>query len=218
MISLKSFCFNPFAENTYVLYDETKECIIIDPGCFEKGEEETLGNFISSTELTPVMLVNTHAHIDHVLGNDFVFKTYKLKPVLHRNEVAILEAAPAIGMQWGVAVNPSPAPAKFIEEGDRIKFGNSVLEILFTPGHSPGSVCLYNPEQSFLIGGDVLFRGSIGRTDLPGGDHQTLIQSIREKLFHLPDDTVVHPGHGPETTIGYERKFNPFVGLNAQPL
>ncbi len=215
MITIKSFCFNPFYENTYALYDETKECIIIDPGCFEKSEEETLQEFISSSHLTPKMLVNTHAHIDHVLGNNFVCKTYNLEPVLHKNEVIILEAAPAIGANWGIAVYPSPSPGKFIDEGDTITFGNSSLKILFTPGHSPGSICLYSEDQAFIIGGDVLFRESIGRTDLPGGDYETLMQSIRQKLFYLPDETVVYPGHGPETTIGYEKKFNPFVGLNA---
>jgi len=215
MIIVKSFCFNPFYENTYVLSDETRKCIIVDPGCFEKSEEETLQEFISSNHLAPVMLVNTHAHIDHVLGNNFVFKTYNLKPVLHRNEIIILEAAPAIGAEFGVAVYPSPSPEIFLDEGAPISFGNSSLKILFTPGHSPGSVCLYCKEQGFLIAGDVLFRESIGRTDLPGGNHETLLQSIRQKLFHLPDETIVYPGHGPETTIGYEKKFNPFVGLNA---
>ena len=159
------------------------------------------------------MLVDTHAHIDHVLGNNFVFKTYNLKPVLHRNEIRILEAAPAIGAEWGVAVYPSPAPEKFLNEGDIVSFGNSRLKILFAPGHSPGSICLYSEEQSFMISGDVLFRESIGRTDLPGGDHETLLQSIRQKLFSLPDETTVYSGHGPETTIGHEKKYNPFVGL-----
>lgn len=214
MITIKSFCFNPFYENTYVLYDETKQCIIIDPGCFEKGEEETLEQFISSNQLIPVMLVNTHAHIDHVLGNNFVYKTYNLSPVLHRNEVRILEAAPVIGTEWGIPVHPSPSPEKFLDEGDKVSFGSSSLEIFFTPGHSPGSICLYCKEQSFVIGGDVLFRESIGRTDLPGGDYETLMQSIRQKLFHFPDETVVYPGHGPETTIGYEKQFNPFVALS----
>lgn len=215
MITIKSFCFNPFYENTYVLFDETKQCIIVDPGCFEKREEETLEQFVSSSRLTPEMLVNTHAHIDHVLGNNFVFKTYNLKPVLHRNEIKILEAAPVIGAEWGIPVHPSPSPEKFLEEGDTVPFGNSSLKILFAPGHSPGSICLYSKEQSFIVSGDVLFRESIGRTDLPLGDHETLLQSIREKLFSLPDETIVYSGHGPETSIGYEKQFNPFVGVNA---
>jgi hydroxyacylglutathione hydrolase len=214
MITIKNFCFNPFYENTYVLFDETKQCIIVDPGCFEKREEETLEQFISLSRLTPVMLVNTHAHIDHVLGNNFVFETYNLKPVLHRNEIKILEAAPVIGAEWGIPVHPSPLPEKFLEGGDTVSFGNSTLKILFAPGHSPGSVCLYSQEQSFIVSGDVLFRESIGRTDLPLGDHETLLQSIREKLFLLPDETIVYSGHGPETSIGYEKQFNPFVGVN----
>jgi len=213
MITIKSFCFNLFYENTYVLFDETKQCIIVDPGCFEKAEEETLQQFISSNGLSPVMLVNTHAHIDHVLGNNFVFKTYNLKPVLHRNEIRILEAAPIIGAEWGIAVYPSPLPEKFLDEDDTVSFGNSSLQILFTPGHSPGSICLYSKEQSFIVSGDVLFLESIGRTDLPFGDHETLLQSIRQKLFPLPDETIVYSGHGPETSIGHEKKHNPFVGL-----
>jgi hydroxyacylglutathione hydrolase len=214
MITIKSFCFNPFYENTYVLYDETMQCIIVDPGCFDKKEEETLQQFISSAGLSPVMLVNTHAHIDHVLGNNFIFKTYNLKPVLHRSEIKILEAAPVIGAEWGIPVYPSPLPEKFLEEEDRVMFGNSTLNVFFAPGHSPGSICFYCKEQSFIVSGDVLFRESIGRTDLPFGDHETLLQSIREKLFTLADDTVVYSGHGPETTVGYEKQFNPFVGVN----
>lgn len=214
MITVKSFCFNPFYENTYVLYDETKECIIIDPGCIEKHEEEILHQFISLSKLSPAILVNTHAHIDHVLGNNFVFKTYNLKPVLHRNEIKILEAAPIIGAEWGIPVHPSPLPEKFLLEGDKISFGNSSLDVLFAPGHSPGSICFYCKAQSFIVSGDVLFRESIGRTDLPFGSHEILLQSIRKKLFPLPDETVVYSGHGPETTIGHEKQFNPFVGLN----
>jgi glyoxylase-like metal-dependent hydrolase (beta-lactamase superfamily II) len=212
MIQIKSFVFNPFYENTYVLFDDTRECIIVDPGCYEKHEEEELSGFISTHQLKPVMLVNTHCHIDHVLGNNFVCGKYNLLPVIHKIEVQLLEAAPVYGANWGVAMHASPLPKKFIDDGGFIGFGNSELKILFTPGHSPGSICLHSAAQKFVVSGDVLFRQSIGRTDLPGGDFDTLIDSIRGKLFPLDDSTVVYSGHGPQTTIGEEKKYNPFVG------
>ena len=163
MIQVKNFIFNPFYENTYVLYDETSECIIVDPGCYDKWEEEELENFITAEKLKPVMLVNTHCHIDHVLGNNFVCKKYNLSPVLNKIEVKLLEAAPVYGANWGVAMHPSPLPKKFLDEGDVVPFGNSALKILFTPGHSPGSICLYSSEQNILVSGDVLFQQSIFR-------------------------------------------------------
>lgn len=212
MIQIKQFTFNPFSENTYILYDETRECIIVDAGCYERHEEEELESFISSQKLKPVMLVNTHCHIDHVLGNNFVCMKYNLTPVLHKIEVQLLEAAPVYGAEWGIAMHPSPLPNKFLDEGDTVRFGNSELKIFFTPGHSPGSICLHNEEQKIIISGDVLFRESIGRTDLPGGDYATLIKSIKEKLFTLDDATTVFSGHGAQTTIGFEKKYNPFVG------
>ena len=215
MIQIKTFVFNAFYENTYVLFDETKECIIIDAGCYEKHEEEELAKFISANELKPVMLVNTHCHIDHVLGNNFVCKTYNLLPLLHRIEVQLLEAAPVYGANWGIAMHPSPLASTFLDEGDTVRFGNSELKILFTPGHSPGSICLHNAEQKIIVSGDVLFQQSIGRTDLPGGDYDTLIKNIREKLFVLDDATIVYSGHGPTTTIGFEKKYNPFAGSDA---
>jgi hydroxyacylglutathione hydrolase len=216
MLQIKVFVFNPFYENTYVLFDETRECIIVDPGCYDKNEEEEITAFISGHQLKPVMLVNTHCHIDHVLGNYFVSSTFNLLPVMHRIEVKLLEAAPVYGANWGVAMRPSPLPQKFLDEGDIVRFGNSELKILFTPGHSPGSICLHNEKQKIIISGDVLFQQSIGRTDLPGGDYDTLIKSIREKLFVLDDSTSVFSGHGPQTTIGSEKKYNPFVGSSAE--
>jgi len=212
MLQIKNFTFNPFQENTYVLFDETQECIIIDPGCYESDEEEALQSFIASQKLKPVMLVNTHAHIDHVLGNNFVCKTYDLSPVLHQKELPLIEAAPVYGTEWGIAMHPSPAPKSFLKEGDVVRFGKTELKILFTPGHSPGSICLHSEKEKIIISGDVLFYQSIGRTDLPGGDYDTLIKSITEKLFVLDDATKVFSGHGPETNIGFEKKYNPFVG------
>lgn len=211
MLEIKTFAFNPFQENTYVLYDETKECVIVDPGCYDSGEEQQLEKFISENGLKPVMLINTHAHVDHVFGNHFVHARYRLKPLLHKADLKILESLMQVANMYGLKASPSPEPERFIDEGEQLKFGNTTLDLLFTPGHSPGSLCLYHKESANLIAGDVLFQLSIGRSDLPGGDHNTLINSIKSKLMNLPDDVKVYAGHGPSTTIGYERKNNPFI-------
>ena len=215
MIHIQSFTFNPFQENTYVLHDETKECVIIDPGCYTDVEKEEISSYISANDLKPVKLLLTHAHIDHVLGNNYLCGKYDLKIEMNAIEKDLLKSAELYGQMWGIEVEPSPAPEVFLEEGNVVRFGSSMLQIIFTPGHSPGSICFYEPRQKFAIAGDVLFYGSIGRTDLPGGDYETLIKSIHEKVFPLGDDYKIYPGHGPETTIGHEKKFNPFVGENA---
>ncbi len=211
MIQIAAFPFNPFQENTYVLYDETKECIIIDPGCYTPLEQAELSTFIENENLKPFRLINTHCHIDHILGSRYIAERYNLVPEINKIELLVLEQAERAAAMFGIRLEKPPAPGKFIDEKDVIKFGNSELTILFTPGHSPGSICFYNSEQKFVIGGDVLFQGSIGRTDLPGGDFDTLISSIREKLFTLDEDVTVYPGHGPETTIGFEKANNPFL-------
>lgn len=211
MISVNSFTFNPFQENTYILSDETGQCIIIDPGCHGNAEEQRLKSFISEKKLTPVKLVNTHCHVDHVFGNYFIEKEYGLKPWIHKLDLFILERLTDVATMYGVKAIPSPEPEGFFDEGDKITFGDSQLDIFFTPGHSPGSVVFYSKNDKLLIAGDVLFYESIGRTDLPGGDHETLLMSLREKVLVLDDDTVVYSGHGPSTTIGHEKKFNPFL-------
>ncbi len=211
MIQIETFTFNPFQENTYLLHDETKECIIIDPGCYDTNEQNQLVQFIEQNDLNPVKLLNTHCHLDHIFGNSFIMSKYNLELIIHKADLPVLESAPMSASMYGVALAPSPQPSSFLEGGDVFSFGNSILDVLFTPGHSPGSICFHNKDQKFLIGGDVLFLQSIGRTDLPGGDHNTLIQSIKTKLFPLDDDTVIHPGHGPETNIGFEKANNPFV-------
>lgn len=210
-MQVQSFTFNPFAENTYVLFDETHECIIIDPGCYTQDEKTELDEFISSKSLNPVKLINTHAHIDHILGNNHVAGKYHLKLEMHAADEPLLSAAVTYGEMWGIKVEPSPSVSTYLKEGEWIRFGNSRLQILFTPGHSPGSICLYDEQNQLIIAGDVLFYGSIGRTDLPGGQHYTLINSIRKKLFVLPDNAQVFPGHGPATTIGFEKANNPFL-------
>jgi hydroxyacylglutathione hydrolase len=211
MIRIKVFVFNPFQENTYLLHDETGECVIIDPGCYSADEELELAQYIKDEKLKPVALINTHTHIDHILGNNFIYKTYGLKPVVHKAGEVFLETAPEHGSMFGLNVSKMVMPEKYLEENQVFKFGNSGFDVLYTPGHVDGSVCLVNHENRFVISGDVLFSGSIGRTDLPTGDFDLLAKSIREKLYTLPDDFVVHPGHGPATTIGEEKAGNPFV-------
>lgn len=208
---LKQFAFNAYAENAYVLSDETKQCIIIDPGCYDQAEKDTLVDYITKEGLQPVKLVNTHCHIDHVLGNKFIADHYQLKLVAHQLEIPVLEAVANYGPSMGFKVEPSPPIEVFIDEEQKIQFGNTTLDILFTPGHSPGSVCFYHKVTNTLIGGDVLFQMSIGRADLPGGDFDTLINSIQQKLWKLPNETIVYPGHGPSTNIAFEKANNPFL-------
>ncbi len=213
MITIQEFTFGPFQENTYVLYDETKECVIIDPGCYDNKERIALETFISKGNLKPVKLLNTHCHLDHVFGNGFVAKKYNIPLEIHLKDQGMLDALLFSANKYGLDAQPSPAPSVYLNEGDVIKFGNSILEIVFTPGHSPGSITFYNREQKFMISGDVLFYGSIGRTDLPGGDYATLLNSIKNKLLPLGDDFKVYSGHGPTTNIGFERMNNPFFGV-----
>lgn len=210
MIHIQIFVNNPYQENSYILYDETKECVIIDPGMYTSVEQNEVINFIKEEGLKPVLFLNTHCHIDHVLGNKFIFDNYGLKPQFHKGELPVLQAVPAYAPQQGFRYELSPEPEVFLPETGFVNFGNSSLELVFAPGHSPAHLCFLSRADKFLIGGDVLFRGSIGRTDLPGGNYQTLINSIQNKVFTLPDDIVVYPGHGPETTVGYEKQYNPF--------
>jgi glyoxylase-like metal-dependent hydrolase (beta-lactamase superfamily II) len=211
MITIKSFVFGPFQENTYVLWDETKEAVIIDPGNSSVSEHQQLKTFIEAEKLNLKRLILTHAHIDHISGNRFVYDTWKLLPEVHKEDLAYIERHKNVAMMYGLPCEESPLPEKFLKEGETVSFGNSKLEMIFTPGHSPGSITFYCREQNFVIAGDVLFYGSIGRTDLPGGNHDTLINSIKQKLFPLGDDVKVYSGHGPETTIGFEKENNPFL-------
>jgi len=211
MLHVKPFTFNPVQENTYVLYNDENECCIIDPGCYFTEEKEELRNFIEKTGLKPVLLLNTHCHLDHVFGNKFVYETWNLTLHIHPEEKPVLDYAPASGLMWQMPVENYEGEIIFIKEGETLRLGGDELKILFTPGHSPGSVCFYCVKDGFVIGGDVLFNGSIGRTDLPGADFKTLFNSIQTQLFTLPDETKVYPGHGPMTSVGYEKMNNPFV-------
>jgi hydroxyacylglutathione hydrolase len=213
MLQIKKFVFNPFMENTYVLFDETNDCVVIDPGCVEKDEENELLEFVQSNQLTVKQLINTHCHIDHVLGNAFVKRKFNVPLLIHPIEEPMLKAVQSYASNYGFFQYQDSKPDSFLKEGDYVVVGNQKLQILFVPGHSPGHIALYDSATKVLIGGDVLFENSIGRTDLPGGDYDTLINSIHQKFFTLPDDVTVYCGHGSETSIGFEKRTNPFCAV-----
>lgn len=208
---LHQFTFNPFAENTYVMVDAAKkEALLFDPGCYGARECSQLAQWFEQENITPVRLLLTHAHIDHILGNAFVFEKYGLQPWLHPEDLPNLERLVAYAPVFGLHAEASPEPAGWLAHGETIVFGGKEIELRHTPGHSAGSICFVNHTDRYVIGGDVLFAGSIGRTDLPGGHLQTLLTAVREQLFTLPDDYTVYPGHGEATTIGDEKRYNPF--------
>lgn len=221
MLFVKSFVFSPIQENTYILYNDAGDACIIDPGCYNSSEQQQLADFISSHQLKPVLLINTHCHLDHVFGLNWAAEKYQLVPNIHFSEKQMLQLAPMNGDMWGLPFKGYTGPLEWLQEGQKIAIGNETLTVLFTPGHSPGHVCFYSAlagsyqgktlEGGFLIGGDVLFKQSVGRTDLPGGNHEVLIESILRKLFVLPDNTTVFSGHGDPTTIGNEKRYNPFL-------
>jgi glyoxylase-like metal-dependent hydrolase (beta-lactamase superfamily II) len=213
MLRIVSFTFNGFAENTYLLIDEaTRATAIVDPGAYSRAEQETLRSYVAEHQLDVKYLLNTHAHIDHVLGNAFVLSTYPGIPFwLHALDLPTLRAVATYAGPYGFPAYEPAEPTGELAAGQLIKLGESELSVRFAPGHAPGHVVFYDEAGGQLIGGDVLFKSSIGRTDLPGGDHNTLLKSIKEELLTLPDATVVYPGHGPTTTIGAERRSNPFL-------
>ena len=211
MLTVQSFVFNPASENTYLVYNEKGNAVIIDPGCYFTEEERKLQSFIETKKLNVIQLINTHCHLDHVFGNKWVHKTYGLELYIHPQEKQVLDFAPQSAQRWGLAIDNYKGPIHYIDEGDIISIDEDQFSILLTPGHSPGSISFYCEKQNFVISGDVLFKESIGRTDLPGGDFDTLITSIRTKLFTLPEATIVYNGHGSTTTIGHEIKLNPYL-------
>lgn len=213
MLTVKSFVFSPVQENTYLLFNEEKQCCIIDPGCYFPEEKDMLKKFVEDEGLQPILLLNTHCHLDHVFGNKFISETWGLQLHIHEKEKTLFDLAPSSGEMWGLPFENYQGELAFIKEGSVIKIGNDELQVLFTPGHSPGSVSFYNEAGGFVIGGDVLFSGSVGRTDLPGGNFDVLVNSIQTQFFTLPDDIKVYSGHGPVTTIGFEKMNNPFVKL-----
>ena len=210
MLHVQCFTFNTFEENTYVIYDDTKVCAIIDPGCYEQHEQETLRAFIEEHALKVTHLINTHAHIDHVAGNKYVQATYDVPLALHQQEIPILQAADQYATTYGFTAYQPIDVEKLLAVGDTIQLGEESLSVLHVPGHSPGHIALYSQQAKLCLCGDVLFKNSIGRTDLPGGNHTHLLQSIHEQLFLLENETVIYSGHGPTTTIGEEKKNNIF--------
>lgn len=213
MLTVQCFTFNPVGENTYVIYNEKKDCCIIDPGCYFASEQAEIKRFIEDHGLHPTLLLNTHCHLDHIFGNKYIYETFGLELHLHQLEKPVLDFGPISGERWGLPFENYEGPLHFLGEGDVVRLGEEELHVLFTPGHSPGSISFHSAAHKFLVSGDVLFNGSVGRTDLPGGDFDVLEESIKLKLYTLPADTIVYSGHGPSTTIGDEMKTNPFVRM-----
>jgi len=212
MIKIRKFTFNPFFENTFVIIDNTSnDALVVDPGCYNKEEEQVLSDFILSRGLKVNYLINTHCHLDHIFGCQFIKEKYDTIYLAPEGDLPLLKNAVMQAEMFGVEIKKPPLPDKFLSEDLEIALNKSNIKFIFTPGHTPGEYCLYFAEENFLISGDVLFKESIGRTDLWGGDYDTLMNSINEKLLTLPDDVLVYPGHGEETTIGYEKSYNPFL-------
>lgn len=210
-MKLKIFVTNPWQQNTVVLYDETGDAVIIDCGCFTAGEREMLKDFITAHKLKPVALLNTHLHIDHIFGNGFIKETYNLDARAAKEDAFWVDNAIEYAAMLGVkGITQPPALGEYLKDGDTVTFGNSRLKVIAVPGHSAGGLCFYSEPDKLLIAGDVLFEGSVGRSDLPGGDSVQLLNAIKNKLFILPDDVTVVPGHGDTTTIGTEKRTNPF--------
>jgi glyoxylase-like metal-dependent hydrolase (beta-lactamase superfamily II) len=211
MITVRRYVFNAIEVNTYLLYDESGECVIIDAGCMGKAEEQELANYIEKKNLKPVRLLNTHTHVDHIAGNKFVSEKYNIPLTIHKGGLQFIRGAKIYAAALNFDIGDTIEPSSFINDGDIVKFGQSELKVIYTPGHADGSVCFYSEKDKFVIVGDVLFNGSIGRTDFPTGNLDTLISNIKNKLLTLPEDTVVFSGHGGITTIGHEKTTNSFL-------
>ncbi len=211
MIQIRKFTFNPVQENTYVLYDKTGECILVDPGCYFQHEREQLEEFIKEQSLTVVKIITTHCHFDHIMGVEWARHNFKAPWVCHKEDQFLIDSFVESGDKYGIPVEPIDAPDSYVDESTTLSFGESEIKLLHIPGHSPGSLVLHSSEQKFVIVGDVLFQGSIGRTDLPKGNFEQLIEGIKTKLMQLPEDTISYCGHGAETTIGTEKQTNPFL-------
>ena len=210
MAKIHMLTYNPFQQNTAVV-ESAGECIVVDPGAYSDSEKSAFLDFLKQKNLKVVRLLNTHCHLDHIFANALVSEKFGLELEIHREEAPVLKAAPQIGQAYGIPLEATVEPGAWLEDGQLINFGEEELRVIFTPGHSPGSVSFYSESGKYIIGGDVLFREGIGRTDLPGGDFETLMTTLKEKFLTLPDDVVVYSGHGPKTTIGYERASNPFI-------
>jgi hydroxyacylglutathione hydrolase len=211
MLNIKKFKFNPIDVNAFILWDETLECVLIDPSCYYPEEQDELKRFIESNKLKPVRLLNTHGHFDHLMGNRFVEKNWQLQCEIHADDNYLVQHAGNTALKFGIDM-PSPPPAgRFLEDGELINFGTSALKVIHVPGHSAGGVAFYSKADKLLITGDILFYRSIGRTDLPMGNHDLLISGIKDKLMVLDENVIVYCGHGSETTIGDEKRYNPYL-------
>ncbi len=212
MIKVQKFIFNPFLENTYIVWDDkSKESIVIDPGCSNQNEKKLLADFIENNNLIPKFIINTHCHIDHILGNSFIKEKFNPILLMPEKDIFLLEIMKEQAYYFGIEFEPSPLPEEFISEDKILKLNNCDVKFLFTPGHSPGEFCVYLESEKICFTGDVLFKESIGRTDLWGGNYEILINSIKVKLLNLPDDVIIFPGHENESSIGYEKQFNPYL-------
>ncbi|HAY89178.1 MAG TPA: MBL fold hydrolase [Bacteroidetes bacterium] len=211
MTHVHQLTFGPFGENTYLISDEDGNTIVIDPGMYDAQENARMFEYLNSQKLTPVRLILTHAHLDHVFGVNWFHSQYGLTPEVNAKDKVVYDSAQAVAMQYGLQMDKLVAPEVGLAAESSFRFGDVTFEIRFAPGHSPGSVCFYNSAENYVIAGDVLFQGSIGRTDLPGGDMDTLLSSIRSQLLTMPDEVIVYSGHGPLTTVGQERVSNPYL-------
>lgn len=208
-MKIQKFTFNPFQENTYVISDNNRNAVIVDPGCYEREEELELQSYIEDNDLKVIALLNTHAHIDHVLGNQFVIKQYKVPYYLHEADVPILMSIENYAHVYGMSnYKVSPTPTNLLKGGENLIFGEMEMKVFHTPGHCPGHVVFYLEKEKLVVNGDVLFKGSFGRTDLPGGSMEVLKKTIFDIMFELPDNTIVLSGHGDDTSIGVEKRTN----------
>ncbi|HPD64804.1 MAG TPA: MBL fold metallo-hydrolase [Bacteroidia bacterium] len=210
MLKVKKFIFNSFGENTYLVYNTSGEAVVIDPGMSDSGEEKQFISFLNDNKLKIIGLINTHCHIDHISGNRFIADTFQVGLSAHQGEMLNIQIADQQAVLFGMPKSNTPVISEFLEEGDEIKIDESSLKVLHTPGHTRGGISLYAEKEGFIVCGDLIFRGSIGRVDLPGGDYDTILKSIMMKIFTLPENTIIYSGHGDETTVGFEKKFNPF--------
>lgn len=213
-MKIHSFTFNPFQENTYVI-SSGEQCFIIDPGCSNRHEEAELQAYINDQGWKPLAVINTHCHIDHIMGNTFCCEQWDIPLWIHSLDLPNLNMGPTVADMYGLPYHQSPQPSRFLDDLGEIVLGYERLDLLFTPGHAPGHICLVSDPDDWVVAGDTLFQLSIGRTDLPGGNHDQLLQSIQTQLFTLPEQYIVYCGHGPATEIGFEKRHNPFFPHNS---
>lgn len=211
MLQIKVFTFSLFSENTYILIDENQDCVVIDPGCYAESEKQLLLRFLTENKLQLKAVWLTHGHVDHIFGLDFLKKQFNMPIIGHSLAKIEIERSLQYAAMYGTPMSSCPPPDSFVSEGDTLTLGANTFSVLFTPGHSPGSISFYCEKENLLVSGDVLFQDSVGRWDLPGGNFETLMQSITNKLLPLPDDTTVYSGHGASTKLGREKQRNPYI-------